>query len=208
MRRPAARHLLRDLIALALLVALATGGYLWHRSVQAAKRWHRVTRQAEGFAFRIPPDWAATPLGYADGAYRARQPGGVLLQVRTWAIPREIRALPGGERSPEATALDAWAERQRAGAFGAQRLLDEERLRIDGARAILQLFEDPRTPYPYLVVAAAAREGRLYTFSTQVGRGVEPDDAVGTVRRILRTAEWLPRAPAPLDGGVASPLQR
>jgi hypothetical protein len=208
-RRPT-RPLLRDLLAVALLAVLAGGGYACHRSAEAARRWQPVAREAEGLTFRIPPDWQATPAGYADPAYRSRPGQGMLLVVRSWAIPREIAA---GARSPEAAALDAWVEGQRAHALRGQRILEERRIRVDGARGVLQVVEDPRDPLPYLVLAATASGGRLYTFSAQFGRAVDRREGVRVVRRVLGTVEWVQRpatgARAPAAGAARpAALQR
>jgi hypothetical protein len=107
-----------------------------------------------------------------------------------------MRDLPRAAKSPERAAVDAWAESQRARAFGSQRLLEDDRLRVAGARAVLQVFEEARAAYPYLAVAAAAHEGRIHSFSVRLARGGEADDAERTLRRILRTVEWVPRPAA------------
>jgi hypothetical protein len=189
--------LLRDLVVVVLLAAVAAGGYAWYRASQAAERWQRVERGTERFRFRLPPDWAATSVGYADPDFQARRAGGgVLLVVRSWAIPPSIHAVDAGADSPEEAAVAAWVEGQRGQALGARRILDERGIRVGGVRGVLQLFEDPRDLVRYSVVAAAARGGRLYTFSAQTGADVEPREAVRLVRRILGTVEWLPPAPA------------
>jgi hypothetical protein len=199
MPRPPARHLIRDLVAVGALLLLVVGSYAWYRSAEAASRWQRVGREPEGLVFRLPPDWAVTPLGYADPSYRTKPGQGILLVLRSWAIPPEVRGLAGA-RSPEAAALTAWTEGQRAHAFRGQRILEERHLRVDGARGVLQVIEDPRDPLPYQVLAATAHDGRLYSFSAQFGRRVDPDDAVRLVRRIHRTVEWVAR-PAPPAAG-------
>ncbi len=194
------RHALaRDLVALAVLAALVAGGVAWRRAAAAAGRWQTVTLEAEGVRFRLPPGWRASPLGYVDPTFDPKPPsGGLVLSVRSWAIPPEIRSLPGG-RSAEGAALEAWAEGQRAGAPQGQRLLDEAHVRIAGVRGVLLVFEDRRDAFPLSVVAGTAHEGRLYGFQVQAGPATDADDAAGTLRRILRTVEWLPRTPTAVD---------
>ncbi len=191
------RALLRDLVVLVLLAAVAAGGYAWYQASKAAQRWQQVERETERFRFRLPPDWAVISAGYADPAFQARRTGaGVLLVVRSWAIPPAIQAAGAGADSPEAAAVAAWTEGQRGQALGARRILDERGIRVGGARGVLQLFENPRDLVRYSVVAATARGGRLYTFTAQTGADVEPREAVRLVRRILGTVEWLSPAPA------------
>lgn len=190
------RRLVRDLVALGLVAGLVGGGIAWRRRAEAGRRWEVVALESEGIRFRLPPGWRSTPLGYAAPAFDAREgAGGLVLTVRSFAIPPEMRHLaPDG--GAEAAALAAWADGQRAGSPHGQRLVSETRVRIDGARAVLQVFEDRRDTLPISVVAGAARDGRLYTFQSQAGPGVRPADAARTLRRILRTVEWTER-PAP-----------
>ncbi len=184
----------RDLVALAVLVALVAGGVAWWRAAAAARLWQTVALETEGLRFRLPPGWAASPLGYADPDFAAgRLERGMVLAVRSFAIPPEIRRTAGG-RGAERAALDAWADGQRAGARQGQRLLTETSLRVDGERGVLHVFEDRRDALPVSAVAAVAREGRLYTFQAQAGPAVGPGEAARTVRRILRTVEWIGRA--------------
>ncbi len=188
------RHaLLRDVAVVVLLLALAAGGYGWYRAAQAARGWQRVEREAEGLRFRLPPGWVATPAGYADPTFRTRPGDGLLLTVRSWAIPAEVAAAGQG-RSREAAAVAVWAEGQRGRALGAELLLEERRIRVAGARGVLQVFEEPREALRFSIVVAVARAGRLYTFTARAGAGFGRTEAVRLVRRILRTVEWRPPA--------------
>ncbi|HWP34227.1 MAG TPA: hypothetical protein VNM66_01390 [Thermodesulfobacteriota bacterium] len=199
-RRAAASRwpLARDLLALLLVAGLAAGLYAWYRAVEEVQRWQVVALDAEGVRLRLPPDWTATPAGYADREFQARGGrGGVLFTVRSWAIPPGLAAEVPGATSPEAAAVTAWAEGQRGQALGVRWLADERRVRIGGARGVLQLFEDRRDPLRYAVVAAVAHEGRLYAFTLRTGgSGAGRRAALRLARRILRTVEWVPRAPA------------
>lgn len=193
-RTPLVRAVARDVAALALVVALAAGGYAWYRASRVVSDWQTVEWASEGLRLRLPPDWAPTPAGYADPAFRARRPAaGVLLTVRSWAIPAEVTAAGRGD-SREASAVEVWAEGQRGQALGTKVLLQERRIGVAGARGVLQVFEEPREALRYSVVVAVARAGRLYTFAARAGSGLGRADAVRLVRRILRTVEWLPLA--------------
>ncbi len=201
---PPFRTLLRDVAALVLLLGLAAAGYGWYRSAAQSRTWQTVEREAEGLRFRLPPGWVATPAGYADPAFRERRAAGLLLTVRSWAIPAEV-ASAGDGGSPEAAAVAVWAAGQRGRALGARTLLAEREIRVGGERAVLQLFEEPRETLRYSIVAAAARGGRLYTFSARAGADLDRRDALRLVRRILRTVEWLPPAgPPPADAAGGS----
>lgn len=192
MSAPSRQALVRDAVALAVLAALVVGGVSWWRAAAAARLWQTVALEAEGLRFRLPPDWTATPLGYADADFSAGRPGrGIVLTVRSFAIPPEMRRTDG-DQTIERAALEAWAARQRATARQG-RLHTETSLRIGGVRGVLQVFEDRREALPVSVVAAAAREGRLYSFQAQAGSSVRPRDAARTMRRILRTVEWIER---------------
>ncbi|HEX7128111.1 MAG TPA: hypothetical protein VF406_20330 [Thermodesulfobacteriota bacterium] len=190
---PSRQALVRDVVALAVLAALVLGGVSWWRAAAAARLWRTVALEAEGLRFRLPPDWTVTSLGYADADFSAGRPDrGIVLAVRSFAIPPEMRRTDG-DQTTERAALEAWAAGLRAAARQGRRLHVETSLRVGGVRGVLQVFEDRRDALPVSVVAAAAREGRLYSFQAQAGSSVRPRDAARTVRRILRTVEWIER---------------